>query len=61
MQYCMLLMTCSIHIFNNRKLKELRNWSLYIHVLKGVWGALLPRSQRHFGKSNEMEAVSLWE
>ena len=61
MQSCMLQMTCSIPIFNNRKLKELRNWLLYIHLLKGVWGALPPRSQRHFGKSNEMEAVSLSE
>ena len=56
MQSCMLQMTCSIPIFNDRKLKELRNWLLYTHLLKGVC-----RSQRHFGKSNEMEAVSLWE
>ena len=39
MQSCMLQMTCSIPIFNDRKLKELRNWLLYIHFLKGVWGA----------------------
>ena len=38
MQSCMLQMTCSIPIFNNRKLKERRNWLHYIHLLKGVWG-----------------------
>ena len=39
MQSCMLQMTYSIPIlFNDRKLKELRHWLLYIHLLKGVWG-----------------------
>ena len=37
MQSCMLQMTCSIPIFNDRKLKELKNWlllSLY-SLIKG--------------------------
>ena len=38
MQSCMLQLTCSIPIFNDIKLKELRNWLLYIHLMKGVWG-----------------------
>ena len=65
MQSCMLQMTCSIPIFNDRKLKELRNWLLYYLLIEGGLGGgeglCPPRSQRHFGKSNEMEAVSLWE